>query len=63
MPLLIHILTRTCSFWINWFANVFFFKTSKRIGTVKNLAAKKKQELAEQVKDIFKNFKESDKYH
>ncbi|KAI3885633.1 hypothetical protein MKW92_049629 [Papaver armeniacum] len=38
------------------------FRTSKRNGTVQNLAAKKKQELAEQVKDISKNFKESNKY-
>ncbi|KAI3860254.1 hypothetical protein MKW92_017332 [Papaver armeniacum] len=46
-----------------WFCNsVTFqrsaFRTSKRIGTVQNLAAKKKQELAEQVKDISKNYKE-----
>ncbi|RZC58212.1 hypothetical protein C5167_005507 [Papaver somniferum] len=40
----------------------FVFRTSKRIDTVQNLAAKKKQELAEQVKDISKHFKEFDKY-
>ncbi|KAI3867647.1 hypothetical protein MKX03_036557 [Papaver bracteatum] len=38
------------------------FRTSKRIETVQNLAAKKKQELDEQVKDISKHFKEFDKY-
>ncbi|KAI3860076.1 hypothetical protein MKW92_028026 [Papaver armeniacum] len=46
----------------NSFSHVTFqrsaFRTSKRIGTVQNLAAKKKQELAEQVKDISKNYKE-----
>ncbi|KAI3881087.1 hypothetical protein MKW92_043675 [Papaver armeniacum] len=39
----------------------FAVRTSKRIETVQNLAAKKKHELAEQVKDISKSF-ESDKY-